>query len=533
MNLLIMDDEPLILKNVQAQLESMDLPVDRIDTAGSASEARRKTADTVYDIFLCDIVMPEEDGISFAKWALQCFPDAKFIFLTAHADFEYMKEAISIQSFDYVLQPVSAEELKSVIERAIHQISIEEKNRRLMEKGSFFENHEIQILEGNSIRYLMGLSKDPSFLKELLEDNIGTVYEDDAYLIYYVQMLSASPIRRTEDLSIFRSVYYNVTNETFGAIGLKNALLIRNDLSGNFIGILKFREEEYPDSEELVDSLEELCGFFEKPLSLKVAVYAGRICYFEDLPSMLHEVMEEIPNNVHHVSRVFRAGELTALPSQGHSFDQESAAWKALLQKNRLKDLKDSIFRYLDYHSARGAVNREFLMKLHQRSSELILAYMANEDIASADVFDEKLSYYDFMYCFDSVEHLKDGLSYVFEKLYTNVDIPGEETIQKVIRYVRNNLDREILVTEIAEYISLNPVYLTRLFKKSQGMSLKRFIESEKMEATKHLLSTTSLPISVISGHVGYANYSNFTRSFKLFTGLTPSEYREKERKTE
>lgn len=38
-----------------------------------------------------------------------------------------MKEAISMQSFDYVLQPVSTEELKSVVERAVSQIKIERK----------------------------------------------------------------------------------------------------------------------------------------------------------------------------------------------------------------------------------------------------------------------------------------------------------------------------------------------------------------------------------------------------------------------
>ena len=105
MNILIIDDEPLILKTVYMQLQEMDYQFAQIDTAGSAEEARQKSLQCDYDIFLCDIVMPEEDGISFAKWALQHYPNAKLIFLTAHADFEYMKEAISLRSFDYLLQP--------------------------------------------------------------------------------------------------------------------------------------------------------------------------------------------------------------------------------------------------------------------------------------------------------------------------------------------------------------------------------------------------------------------------------------------
>lgn len=46
------------------------------------------------------------------------------------------------------------------------------------------------------------------------------------------------------------------------------------------------------------------------------------------------------------------------------------------------------------------------------------------------------------------------------------------------------------------------------------------------MESAKILLSTTTLPVTLISGHVGYGNYSNFTRSFKQLVGCTPMEYR-------
>ena len=74
----------------------------------------------------------------------------KIIFLTAYADVNYMKEALSMQSFDYVFQPVSVEELRSVVERAVSQIKIERKNRELMNRGTFFQTHEENILARSS-----------------------------------------------------------------------------------------------------------------------------------------------------------------------------------------------------------------------------------------------------------------------------------------------------------------------------------------------------------------------------------------------
>ena len=81
-------------------------------------------------------------------------------------------------------------------------------------------------------------------------------------------------------------------------------------------------------------------------------------------------------------------------------------------------------------------------------------------------------------------------------------------------------------MSEIAEYVGLNPEYLTKLFKKNTGSTLKEYIVNEKMESAKILLATTTLPVTLISSHVGYGNYSNFTRSFKHLAGCTPMEYR-------
>ncbi|MBO6215977.1 MAG: response regulator, partial [Lachnospiraceae bacterium] len=83
MKLLIIDDEPIVLQNVKAQILSMNMSFEGIDTANSAAAADELMTENTYDIFLCDIVMPGEDGISFAKRILQNNTDCKFIFLTA------------------------------------------------------------------------------------------------------------------------------------------------------------------------------------------------------------------------------------------------------------------------------------------------------------------------------------------------------------------------------------------------------------------------------------------------------------------
>ena len=92
----------------------------------------------------------------------------KIIFLTAYADVKYMKEAISMQSFEYVLQPVSSEELRSVVKRAISQIKIERKNLEMMNRGAFFQSREESILEAGTLQYLEERNEDNSYIRRLL-----------------------------------------------------------------------------------------------------------------------------------------------------------------------------------------------------------------------------------------------------------------------------------------------------------------------------------------------------------------------------
>ncbi len=525
MNLLIIDDEPLILNTVYDQLQKEELNIEKIDRAGSALEARNMLEKTYYHIFLCDIVMPGEDGITFAKWVLRKYPKCKFIFLTAHADFEYMKEAISMQSFDYILQPAAKSELIHVIKRAMMQISIERKNQELMDTGSFFFDREREILDGNAMRYLTGLTKDDSFFRRLLKREGGIFSE--FYLPFLVQILNRDSSWKEEERSLLRSIYQNIIDEIMQPLQTGNIIILRNDSVGNFITIVMFGQNSICDREKFEEQLENMRVFFQKLIRLEIAIYYGDFCKYEELSDMCRQLLSEQNANVRQVSKIYQVGQISGLKGNNEGLDGKIASWRTLLNQNRLMDFKYSLIHYLNYYSNADEVNKNVLMRLHQGVSEMLISCMAAMDIDSAEVFDENLAYYDFMYCWKQVDEMKEAIVYVVDRLYELSDQKsGRDVVQSTIHYIRQNIDSDILVSELAERVGMNPEYLTRIFKKTTGYSLKKFIDNEKMEAAKMLLTTTNLPVTIVSERVGYANYSNFTRSFKQIVGYTPTEFR-------
>ena len=525
MNLLIVDDEPLVRRMVYEKVRAMNFPFQKIDRADSAAAARQMAEQTEYDIFLCDIVMPGEDGISFARWELGLHPECKFIFLTAHADYEYMKQAIALQSFDYILQPASDEEIYQTIERAIMQISIERKNRQLISAGSFYVGHEEEILDGNALRYLEGKAEDASFLMRLLAGNTQNNTEEcTAVFPFYVQVLRGKRRWMEGDRALLRSIYKNIVDEVMAPLHAENTVIPRfGEEKENFIALMSFFGA-VPSVREIERCLENLWHLFGKVVNMKVAVYAGRMCQVEDLGPLVRQLFEDESNNVRNAEGMYEIGSLSGAPLEEDAIPSRTLVWKKLLEQGKISDFRDAVLNYLKFCGTDEKLNQKHMLQVHGAVSELILTYMTEHNINSADVFSEELSYYQFLSSWHKLDDFQRAVIMITDRLGT-ITGTGNDT-QLIMQYIHQHIDQDLSVSELAEMAGKTPEYLTKVFKKNTGMTLKKYIDHEKMEAAKVLLKTTQLPVTIISGYVGYSNYSNFTRSFRQIVGCTPSEFR-------
>lgn len=83
---------------------------------------------------------------------------------------------------------------------------------------------------------------------------------------------------------------------------------------------------------------------------------------------------------------------------------------------------------------------------------------------------------------------------------------------------------------EIAVYCNISQSHLTRLFRESLHMSLQEYLITARLNIAKELLVTTNQSISEISWAVGYPNELNLLRAFKSRYGISPKEFRQKNR---
>lgn len=103
----------------------------------------------------------------------------------------------------------------------------------------------------------------------------------------------------------------------------------------------------------------------------------------------------------------------------------------------------------------------------------------------------------------------------------------GNDTyLQKISNYIRQNLDKPIKCSEVAQAVYLSRSYINQLVQREKGISLKEYITLEKMTSAQQLLRNTTLSISTIASKVGYDNFSHFSQVYKRVMGVAPSEER-------
>lgn len=99
--------------------------------------------------------------------------------------------------------------------------------------------------------------------------------------------------------------------------------------------------------------------------------------------------------------------------------------------------------------------------------------------------------------------------------------------IEKCKNYILTHLHGRLTLKEIAGALSLNPSYLSDLFRRCEGITVTEYIRRQKINLTRNLLIYSSYSYSEIASYLGYASQSHLGKQFREMTGMTLKQYRE------
>ncbi|MHA6480361.1 helix-turn-helix domain-containing protein [Paenibacillus sp. strain BS8-2] len=145
------------------------------------------------------------------------------------------------------------------------------------------------------------------------------------------------------------------------------------------------------------------------------------------------------------------------------------------------------------------------------------------------DVFHEGYNLYTDLLAFHSKEQLASKIAEIFEKLsgYHNQNKRSGEPVMadQLMDYIHTNYSKDLSLQDIADAFQLSPGYVGRMFKERTGENFKDYLNLCRVRAAKQLLDDTPKKIEEIAKLVGCNNAITFTRMFKKYEGISPSQY--------
>lgn len=98
--------------------------------------------------------------------------------------------------------------------------------------------------------------------------------------------------------------------------------------------------------------------------------------------------------------------------------------------------------------------------------------------------------------------------------------------LQRVLRYVRDNLDKPMTLGDAAAAAFLSPNYLAHVLKKQTNRTFTQLVTERRIELAKELLIGTRLQVREVARKCGFADEAYFNRRFRRAIGSTPGEFR-------
>ena len=104
----------------------------------------------------------------------------------------------------------------------------------------------------------------------------------------------------------------------------------------------------------------------------------------------------------------------------------------------------------------------------------------------------------------------------------------SNEAIEKAKEYIRQNYRKDLSLEEMSRQMDMSPYYFSKLFKEVTGSNFVEYVTGVRMDQAKKLLLQGKNSIKQICAEIGYSDPNYFSRIFKKYEGVTPSEYRER-----
>lgn len=538
-NVLIIDDEEPLREAIRILGDWEGLGVDQVQEATDGRMGLAMLKEHKIDLAIVDMKMPELSGMELLQMIESDYPDLLTIVISGYNDFEYTRQAIHSKVVDYLLKPVNRSDLNQALLKAVNVLDAKR------QKESEFINQNITLnMSLPKLKEKIYVSIiERSFKSQTNEaflPLIGADVSGNRFTAAVLRILNLDQIRNSrfhEDVDLLHFAVANVVNEiagdqfqcfSFANPKQEREIIAIITMKGGYQEDMIYRSDQ--QMKKVATTLQKLFG---------IIAVAG--------VGEPHNDVMEIASSCDSARMAITGTDLLRLKGARVANDCRQPANKDNFSlSSRISFIKGAI-ESGNLHQARSIMG-EFVNKWRSADSCSLgeadrtiqeLVFLLNDMALELNVAPERLPK-------NGVSALRDiGMSVdfatfdQFETLlnlileYYNDEVryalaanrPFEAGDIKL--YIDNHYFEDIKISMFTEKYYLSREYLMKLFKQQFGYGIHEYVQKVRMDKAKELLNDPSLKIQDIAERLGYKDKNYFSKAFRNYYSVSPSEYRE------
>jgi two-component system, response regulator YesN len=510
----LVDDDPLILEALKLVIERIASEFKVAGTALNGAEAIEKIRGTEPDIVVTDIKMPMMDGIELMQQLQKSKTHIKVVILSAYREFEYAQQAIKFGASDYLLKPLTEVKVREVLRNVKELIEVERKKERQLADLHRVKDENIKLAGEDFFRKLLRSPVDQINLRERLPQfgltmnsqrcqifSLGVAVDKD-----HVNFVRA--IEWTNDLLKGKGFAFdNSGNSLSEMVGLLEAELVKESLDTLLQNLLSFENSPSVIGISSEHDWEDLrIAYEEAAFSREYAAFTGpALVKFETIQHVqyLHQgdLFKSEEDLIQKVSLGLKEESLAILQQMFAKLHEDQNLNPEIIYK--------SCFEMI-------ILLKRACGKLRKKEEVTSLLEMIDLDSLRRNINIQ-----------DLYRYLENLVTTVVEGIQNLRQEDDDRIIEKVMQYCRGNLDKDLTLDVIADYVCFNKNYFCSFYKRKTGVNFSDYLTGLRMEKAKELLGKTELKVNRVAELVGYKNASHFGKVFKDVVGITPAEYKE------
>lgn len=489
---IIVDDEPAAIKHIDSIIRKKCPDYEVIDTAGNGREALEKVRLQRPDVVISDVKMPLMSGIQMASVICEEKLPVYSVIVSGYQEFEYARSAIRAGVCDYIIKPIMPSALKEVLDRIALKLKADyyrEKNkiiRRLcnnapctkeeMERCFPYERYYRAIIRRNGLPRRFATGGGSMEIYSDINEQM-TIYgrdEMESLYLFPEELLLGKSFR---DL-IWGAKEKQVSKNQYITVLCDNEGFSRNQMA-----------EKVKELYHVLDAVS-VVGL-DQFVEVKKGEAVKEIVFNHD------EIQCEL-KNIERLAREQKYGKLKC------ELEHLYHVW----------GMKEKPQLWVEH------VSRQILDIMHKYSEKI-------NDLTASEHMLEDAFYYA-----SSYQSLQDSLFDAYfiatQKTDAQIKVDSPEFFDSIVQYLNENIYENITLSELCLRFGLSQTYMSRLFRKYAKVTFNQYVTSTRMEkAIAYIRSHRDCYIKDVAEIVGYGDQFYFSRLFRSYTGICPTEFME------